>query len=267
MALLLVVTLAACTDEPTDPSPSPTVSPQADGEPTPSGEAEDDGLVVVTPGDRPRSVLTATTPLEDTVAVTATSSLAAEGDGGAQEVTASYDLAVVLSPGEESMALSATPTLRTTDVAGPPPQALGSFRWTLDEGGTILDMAAEGFDVPVQPQLRRLLSFSHLVLEAPEVAVGAGAEWYREVDGARISVIIDRLDDTAVTGTVTTVADTDGGTLETRSVGTWQTDTLLALDVVTTSTATASRDVVVDGEQVTLVVTQRDRRELTRGGS
>ncbi len=266
MALALAVAASACTDPPQAPAPGETAASSTADDTAGAGEAEDDGLVVVSTGEEPRVVLAATTALEEVVAVTATSSSSTTGDDDTQEVTADYDLAVVLDPDGETVLLSATPNLRATDVAGQPPQSLGSFQWALDAGGTILDMSAPGWDVPVQPQLRTLLSFSHLVLEVPDVAVGPGAEWYRETGGARVSVTVDDLDDEAVTGTVTVTASTDDGSLEVVSTGAWQRDTLVALDVVTTSAATATRDVIVDGEETELVVTQRDHRELVREG-
>ncbi len=236
---------------------------EATGSAIPDGP---DGLVVLDSGDEPRTQLSASVPLDDRVAVTASSSSTLDLDGEVDEATttAEYRLDVVLEPADGTSLLVATTVDLTTDAVPEVPPTLGRFEWTLAPSGRVVDMAAVDWAEPIAPELRRLLSFSHLVLEVPTIPVGAGARWQRDVDGAEVIVTLHEVDDEAVHASVEVRSAPSGGELAVTSEATWERDTLVALDVATTSTATAVREVVADGVPTTARVEQVDERHLVR---
>lgn len=278
---------------PTTSSPTPSASS------TSTPVATDDGLVVVDAGAEPRSDLSMTDTLDATVAIAATSSGTSTLDGDTRETASSadYRVAVRLEPSDgaapsaaddspspaatpapdttpspdnaapvvETHVLTATPELVDVDIAGPVPNTLGYWEWNVDGSGTILGMDAREWTVPVHPDLRELLTFSHLVLEVPDVPVGTGARWTRELDdGTLLDVVLDDVADDTVAATSTVTADVEGGRLDVTVAGTWERTTLVAVDVTATTEESASGDVVVDGTPTTMNVTRSTERRLVR---
>lgn len=279
VALALAVVLAACTSTGTDTEPTaaatsgaPVSSPPS-ATATPSAAATEvrdtSGVVVLDGGDEPRADLVATTSLDDRIAVTATSASTMDLGGEVDTTTsaADYRLDVVVEPDDGTRLLVATTTDLTTDAVPDVPTTLGRFEWTLTPSGQVMGMAATGWAEPIAPELRTVLSFSHLVLEVPTIPVGTGARWQREADGAEVIVTLHELGDAELRATVEVRSSPPGGELAVTSTGTWERDTLVALDVTTTSEATATREVVAEGEPTTVRVEQVDERHLVREAS
>lgn len=252
----------ATEDDPPDatgdaPAPGPVgerSGPESTGRPT-----------LIDPGSEPRVALRMVDHARARLTVSAVDERSTTVDGVTSDRArqADYDLVVDVGGSGDGFELLIAPTLRTIDGPVPTDDEVGALRWLLDPNGVTQRIVPIRGPGSATSETLALFNIPHLVLATPVEPVGPGARWSQPLGGgsdAELVVTLHDVTDDDLDVTVEVVARLDGGTLTIAANGVYDRATLLARDVVATSTLEIDAPVSVDGASTNLIGMRRSER-------
>lgn len=223
-------------------------------------------VLLLSTGQEPRVRLTAQPGTETVVTVSAEEYISTSSNSLAEDETFSgdYDLMLATLDHADGFELAVERTVRslTTDTLEADVTEIAGYVHTYSANG-LPDLGRRSQETQYSHVTRGLLVTPNMILVVPEEPVGPGAEWTIPLDRSgelRAQVTVVNIADDLIETKLTFESTNEQGSFTMTAMGTYDLDTLMAVDVTTESIVRVEAEVSNNGELVEVESEQRSTR-------